>query len=129
MIPLLLRDEARKWFTRVYRQRRVPLNTWEDYKDALRRQWLGPNHQRQMKRKWKTREWKPYESMTAYFDDKVDLQRYAFANDELDVNLIDNIIQGMPEHMHPTLQNAVQDHTTLRDFRRVLKNYEKVSEL
>jgi hypothetical protein len=51
--------------------------------------------------------------MTAYFDDKVDLQRYAFSDDEVNLNLIDDIIQGMPEHMHPTLQNAVQDYTTL----------------
>jgi hypothetical protein len=36
MIPLVLREEARKWFTRVYRQRRIPLNNWEDYKDTLR---------------------------------------------------------------------------------------------
>jgi hypothetical protein len=46
--------------SRVYRQRRVPLNNWEDYKDALRRQWLEPNHERQMNRKWKVREWKSY---------------------------------------------------------------------
>jgi hypothetical protein len=63
--------------------------------------------------------------MTTCFDDKVDLQRYAFPENELDIDLIDDIIQGMPGHMHPTLQNAVKEYTTLEDFRRILKNYEK----
>jgi hypothetical protein len=65
--------------------------------------------------------------MTNYFDGKVDL--HAFPENELDINLIDDIIQGMPEHMHPTLQNAVKEYTTLEDFRRILKHYEKCKEL
>jgi hypothetical protein len=63
--------------------------------------------------------------MTSFLDVNVDLRLYAFPKDEIDINPIEDIIQGMPEHLHPTLQNVIRECTTLKDFRRILKNYEK----
>lgn len=59
-----------------------------------------------------------------YFDEKTALQRYAWPSGTTDKELIDDVIDGLPEEWHPILRTALKRHTTVSDFRRILMDNE-----
>lgn len=66
----------------------------------------------------------PGEDLFDYFDEKSSLQRYVWPSGTTDNELIDDIIDGLPEEWHPILRTALKKHTSVSDFRRILMDYE-----
>lgn len=63
--------------------------------------------------------------MADYFDAKVDLQAFVFEDYTPDSELILDILDGLPEHMLPTLKSSITPDMNLLGFRRILLDYEK----
>jgi hypothetical protein len=103
-LSVTLKDTALKWFTRLGKKGRSRFITWIDWQDGLRQRFLKPNYLADKKRQWKQRELRIDEDISDYFDDKVDLQAFVFDQGTPDSELILDIIDGLPEHMLPTLR-------------------------
>ncbi|KAJ9110433.1 hypothetical protein QFC19_001559 [Naganishia cerealis] len=122
---MVLKDTALKWFTRLGPKGRSQLHTWTHWQDALRQRFLKANYLAEKKRLWKKRELRADEEMADYFDAKVDLQSYVFNEETPDSELILDILDGLPEHMLPSLKTAITPEMDLLKFRRILLDYEK----
>jgi hypothetical protein len=124
-LSVILKDTALKWFTRLGLKGRSPFPTWSDWQDALRQRFLKANYLAEKKRLWKKRDLRSNEDMVDYFDAKVDLQAYVFDETTPESELILDILDGLPEHMLPTLKSSISADTDLLEFRRILLDYEK----
>ncbi|MBC9706352.1 MAG: hypothetical protein H9W81_15545 [Enterococcus sp.] len=123
ILPLLLKGKASKWYVSLGKERRE-LSTWRKWKTSFRMRWLTANHDAKLKKKGIFRRLMPEEDLFDYFDEKTTLQRYVWPDGTTDRELIDDIIDGLPEEWHPILRTALKRHTTVSDFRRILMDYE-----
>jgi hypothetical protein len=124
-LSVILKDTALKWFTRLGPKGRSQFLTWAHWQDALRQRFLKANYLAEKKRLWKKRDLRQNEDMADYFDAKVDLQAYVFDENTPDSELILDILDGLPEQMHPILKSAITPTMDLLEFRRILLDYEK----
>jgi hypothetical protein len=124
-LSVILKDTALRWFTRLGSKGRARLLTWTLWKEALRHRFLKANYLTEKKRLWKQRDLLPDEDMVDYFDAKVDLQAFVFEEQTPESELILDILDGLPDHMLPTLKASISSNTTLLEFRRTLLDYEK----
>lgn len=106
-LSVILKDTALKWFTRLGPKGRSQFITWAHWQDALRQRFLKANYLAEKKRLWKKRDLRQDEDMADYFDAKVDLQAYVFDENTPDSELILDILDGLPEQMHPILKSAI----------------------
>jgi hypothetical protein len=124
-LSVILKDTALRWFTRLGSKGRTRLSTWTLWKEALRQRFLKANYLTEKKRLWKQRDLSPDEDMVDYFDAKVDLQAFVFEEYTPESELILDVLDGLPDHMLPTLKASISPDTTLLEFRRTLLDYEK----
>ncbi|GHJ85170.1 hypothetical protein NliqN6_1572 [Naganishia liquefaciens] len=125
LLSVILKDTALKWFTRLGQKGRAKFPTWMDWQEGLRQRFLQANYLAEKKRLWKKRDLRANEDMADYFDAKVDLQAYVFDEDTPEIELILDILEGLPEYMLPTLKSSITADMDLSDFRRILLDYEK----
>ena len=124
LLSVILKGTALRWFTRLG-PRRALYTTWNHWQGALRERFLEANYLAEKKRQWKKRDLRPNEAMVDYFDAKVDLQAYVFDETTPESELILDILDGLPDHMLPTLKSSITVDTDLLKFRRILLDYEK----
>ncbi|GHJ84923.1 hypothetical protein NliqN6_1325 [Naganishia liquefaciens] len=125
LLSVILKDTALRWFTRLGQKGRAKYPTWIDWQEGLRQRFLQANYLAEKKRLWKKRDLRANEDMADYFDAKVDLQAYVFDEDTPAMELILDILEGLPEYMLPTLKSSTTSDMDLSDFRRILLDYEK----
>jgi hypothetical protein len=97
---------------------------WELWKNALRNAYQTANHLRGYRLKCQYRKWKPSEPFEDYFDDKEDLQRYLYSPETPDLDLIEDMLLGIPVEMVPNIKTQIKSDTTLPDFHRILVDLE-----
>ncbi|ODO06586.1 hypothetical protein I350_03942 [Cryptococcus amylolentus CBS 6273] len=93
LLPALLQGSAQRWFTNLEPERRRSLCTWSQWSEAIR---------------------SPPTSTTS------GLSKDIYPAGTPDVDRIDDIINGLPEHMRKLARIDAQLHPNLDDFRRAL---------
>jgi hypothetical protein len=119
VLPLVLTGGALTWLLRLNKNNARPsLQSWDDWKDALRKAFYPRNHVQTMRRRCWYRQLEADESFSSYYWDKRNLQRFVFRDITPDSDLIFDILQGMPLQMQGQLSNFGRPGYTLEEFYR-----------
>ncbi|ODN78964.1 hypothetical protein L202_04479 [Cryptococcus amylolentus CBS 6039] len=110
LLPALLQGSAQRWFTNLEPERRRSLCTWSQWSEAIRSVYLGANHASRLRNKCIFRRLKTTDG----------LSKDIYPAGTPDVDRIDDIINGLPEHMRKLARIDAQLHPNLDDFRRAL---------
>jgi transposase InsO family protein len=124
LLPLLLSGNASEWFTTLGETARAQLNTWELWKAALRNAFYLPDHEMRKRMMCRNRMLKKTETFGDYFQARRALQRYVYPEGTPDKILIQDIMEGIPVHLHPIIRANSIEVRTIDEFRRVLIDLE-----
>lgn len=124
LIPLLLNGNASEWFTTLGEEGRARLNTWTAWKAALRNAFYLPDHEMRKRMMCRNRILRRTESFGDYFQARRALQRYLYPEGTPDKILIQDIMEGIPIHLHPIIRANSVEVQTIDQFRRVLIDLE-----
>jgi hypothetical protein len=124
LLPMILQDKALSWFTQLGTEKRATLNFWKDWKEALRNAFYLPNHRSALRRQCLYRTLRLNESLSDYFQDKQKLQHYVYPVGTSEFDLIEDMLEGIPQTLKPIIKANIKPLTTLEEFRRILIDLE-----
>lgn len=124
LLPLLLNGNASEWFTTLGDEGRRRLNTWDAWKAALRNAFYLPDQEMRKRMMCRNRVLKRNETFGDYFQARRALQRYLYPEGTPDKILIQDIMEGIPIHLHPIIRANSIEVRTIDQFRRVLIDLE-----
>jgi hypothetical protein len=124
ILPLLLQGNASEWFTTLGEEGRARLTSWDSWKAALRNGFYLPDHEMTKQMLCRNRMLKKTESFGDYFQSRRALQRYVYPHGTSDKVLIRDIMEGIPQHLHPIIRANSIGVRNIEDFRRVLIDLE-----
>lgn len=126
LLPMLLKDHAFTWLSRLPRDYRQQLTTWEEWQEELRDAFRAANFESVKLHELRMRTWKSGESFAAYFSARTRLQRNVFGDNAKDAVLIHDIVSGLPTIMHSTIKGhlALSPKKTMTELRRVMLDLE-----
>jgi hypothetical protein len=119
ILPLLLQGNASEWFTTLGEEGRLRLQTWDAWKKALRKGFYLPDHEMTKQMLCRNRILKRSESFGDYFQARRALQRYVYPKGTSEKVLIEDILEGIPKHLHPIIRANSIEVKNVEDFRRV----------
>lgn len=123
-LPMILQGKALTWFTQLGREKRNPLLTWAQWQLALRNAFYLPNHKSTLRRQCLYRTLKVKETFSDYFQNKQILQHYVHPPGSVDKELIDDMLEGKPQHFRPLIKASVNSLIILEDFHCTLIDLE-----
>ena len=124
ILPLLLHGNASEWFTTLGEEGRARLTSWDSWKAALRNGFYLPDHEMTKQMLCRNRTLKRTETFGDYFQSRRALQRYVYPPGTSDKVLIKDIMEGIPQHLHPIIRANSIGVRNIEDFRRVLIDLE-----
>jgi transposase InsO family protein len=124
ILPLLLQGNASVWFTTLGDEGRARLTSWDTWKAALRNGFYLPDHEMTKQMLCRNRILKRTETFGDYFQSRRALQRYVYPAGTSDKVLIRDIMEGIPQHLHPIIRANSIGVRNIEDFRRVLIDLE-----
>jgi hypothetical protein len=83
-----------------------------------------PNHKSALRQQCLYRTLRTTESLSDYFQDKQKLQHYVYPEGTSDFELIEDMLEGIPQTLRPVIKASIDRFTTLEEFRRVLIDLE-----
>lgn len=124
LIPRLLEDAARGWFTDLGPQR-SKYTTWSQWQDAFKNAFRAPNYLDRIHTALNHRHLGQDESFATYFHDKLRLLNKRYGKEISDSMKIAEIRTGLPITMAPFIQASQKEDMSLEDFRRLLLELEE----
>jgi hypothetical protein len=124
ILPLVLHGNASEWFTTLGEEGRARLTSWDAWKASLRNGFYLPDHEMTKQMLCRNRTLKRNESFGDYFQSRRALQRYVYPPGTIDKVLIKDIMEGIPQHLHPIIRANSIGVRNIEDFRRVLIDLE-----
>ncbi|KAJ9092253.1 hypothetical protein QFC20_007427 [Naganishia adeliensis] len=124
ILPLLLHGNASEWFVTLGEEGRARLTSWTAWKAALCSGFYLPDHKMTEQMLCRNKTLKRTESFRDYFQSRRALQRYVYPAGTSDKVLIKDIMEGIPQHLHPIIGANSIGVRNIEDVRRVLIDLE-----
>lgn len=124
-LPVILQEDALDWFIGL-RNKRKNYKTWDDWKNALRNAFRAPNYLEKIHMLNSRRHLQDSEPFAHYFQQKLHLVNKRYGDSISDSIKIEEIICGMPAHMHALIRTHHRHSTgpSIESLRRTLLELE-----
>lgn len=124
LVPLLLKGSANTWLGTLSQSELESLDTWQGWQDALRAEYRKANFQTAKLKELRYRSWYRNEDFSTYYVNRRRLQKQVLGAHTPDNQLIDDLMDGIPVIMHPTIKTAtgqVRDRSlSITDWKRLV---------